>query len=71
MESKIKNKEDARNKAVDYLFSAAYDSYNFLSKIPIDDFGTLSEDGYTDEDCDKIKKELDFLIKKILKYKTN
>lgn len=61
-------KKEARRAAIDYLWSAADGSYCILAKTTIDCIGTQSEAGYTDDDCDKIKKELDFLLPKLFQY---
>lgn len=59
-------KAEARKIAIDYLFNAAESFTDISVKTPIDDKGTLSEYGYTYDDCDKIKKELDFLVKQFI-----
>ncbi len=61
--------KEARNKAIDYLYAATDTFYAISSKTTIDDKGTLSEYGYTDEECAEIQKELDFIMKRILKLK--
>ncbi len=59
-------KNEARKIAIDYLYAAADDFYRSNSKTTIDDVGTLSEDGYSDVDCGRIEKELNFIMKKVL-----
>lgn len=59
-------KKEARKIAVDYLYNAAAAFTEISVKRPIDDRGTLSEDGYTYEDCEVIQKELEFLQRKLL-----
>lgn len=58
-------KKEARSIAIDYLHSAAYNFYTLASKVAIDDSGTLSKDGYSEQDCDTIQVELDFIMKKV------
>lgn len=62
-------KQEARNIAIEYLFDASYSVYGILGKVTIDDKGTQSEEGYSHEDLDKIKNELDWLITKLYKYR--
>lgn len=60
------NKAKARKIAINYLYNAACSFTDISVKYPIDDSGTLSEQGYTYEECEVIQKELDFLLNKIL-----
>lgn len=62
-------KSEAREKAIDYLFAASESFYSISAKTTIDDKGTLSKNGYSDEDCADIEKELDFIMRKVLKMK--
>lgn len=62
------SKAQARNKAIDYLWNAGSAFSDMCCKIAIDDKGTLSDDGYVDEDLEKIQKELDYLLTKLYKY---
>jgi len=59
-------KKEAREKAINYLYNASCAFYDISSKQVVDDMGTLSESGYTDEECEIIQKELDFIIKRVL-----
>lgn len=59
-------KREARKIAVDYLYNAAAAFTQISVKQPIDDRGTLSDEGYTFEDCEVIQRELEFLQRKLL-----
>lgn len=60
-------KKEARKIAVDFVWSVGNIVDECLHKHSIDDSGNLSESGYIGDDYEKVKKEVEFILLRVLK----
>lgn len=62
-------KKEARDIVIDLIWAFYFESYGYLSKSNIDDNGTLSKDGYEEQDIEKIQKEFGIIADRVSKMK--